>query len=184
MTESSPITAAQTKPLPKIRRPIWVTFIVLGVLSLAVFNLARAIQSVLSWTYLLEALSVSPLYLLLSGGLWALVGFPLAWGLWRGRPNAPAMARRTALAYTAYVWLDRLLLSFSSYRNNSAPFWAALNLLILAFGFGVLALRPVRRFYGETHEPTPPSGPAGALEPVPGDPPGGPASAGEDPPAA
>jgi hypothetical protein len=134
------------------RRPNGVTLFALLVLTFAVLNLLRLVQAVQKWDLLAVYLPISPAYLLLIGLLWTVVGFPLAWGLWRGWRLAYYLSPVVLLGYTLYVWADRLLLSGYSERQENWPFVAALNILILAWSLWVLTRPRARAYFGEKYE--------------------------------
>ena len=134
------------------RRPFGVTMFALLVLSFAVLNLLRLIQTFQKWDLLTVLLPFSPIYLLLSGLLWTVVGFPLAWGIWRGRRLAYHLSPVVLIVYSLYLWTDRLLLSVYPERLDNWPFIAALNILILAWSFWVLTRPKAMIFFGEKNE--------------------------------
>ena len=133
-------------------RPFSVTLLALGVLTLGGLNLVRFIQSILHWGFLSRLLPFSPLYVALSGLIWAIAGFALAWGLWRGRIWAPQASRWATLVYLLYTWLNRLLYANPASRNTDLPFIAVLNLLLVAFIFWVLSRRKAKDFFGDRYE--------------------------------
>jgi hypothetical protein len=137
------------------RRPNGVTLFALLVLTFAVLSLLRLVQAVQKWDLLTVFLPISPVYLLLGGLLWAVVGFPLAWGLFRGWRLAYYLSPMVLLGYTLYLWADRLLLSGYSERQENWPFVAALNILILAWSFWVLTRPKAKAYFGEKHERKP-----------------------------
>jgi len=131
-------------------RPFTVTLLALGVLTIAVLFLDRAFQAVRLWDFLSGLpLSVSPLYLALSGVVFGLAGLPVAWGLWRGRAWAPRWTRNFALALVVYYWLDRLWLVRAEVARVNTPFAVAATILALGFCYGALRRRRARVFFGE-----------------------------------
>jgi hypothetical protein len=125
------------------------------VLTFAVLNLLRLIQSIQKWDLLAGYLPISPAYLLLSGLLWVVVGVPLAWGLWRGWRLAYYLSPVVLLGYSLYVWADRLLLSGYPERLDNWLFVAILNLAILAWSLWVLTRPRAMAYFGEKHEQKP-----------------------------
>ena len=140
---------------PRPRRPFGVTLFALLVLTLAVLNLLRLVQSIQKWDLLATLLPLSPAYLLLSGLLWVMVGFPLAWGIWRGSRLAYYLSPIALLGYSLYVWADRLLLSGYGERQDNWPFVAILNIVILAWSLWVLTRPKAMAYFGEKHEQKP-----------------------------
>jgi hypothetical protein len=134
------------------RRPFGVTLFALLVLIFAVFNLLRLIQTIQKWDLLKTLLPISPVYLLLSGLLWTVVGFPLAWGIWRGWRLAYHLSPVILMSYSLYLWADRLLLSAYPEQMDNWPFIAALNILVLALSLWVLTRPKAMIFFGEKNE--------------------------------
>ncbi|OGO37466.1 MAG: hypothetical protein A2W35_14085 [Chloroflexi bacterium RBG_16_57_11] len=134
------------------RRPFGVSLFALLVLILAVLNLLRLIQTIQKWDLLTAILPFSPIYLLLSGLLWAVVGFPFAWGIWRGWHSAYQLSAVFLVVYSLYLWADRLLLPVYPERLDNWLFVAALNILILAWSLWVLTRPKAMVFFGEKNE--------------------------------
>lgn len=140
---------------PRPRRPLGVTLFALLVLTFAVLNLLRLVQSIQKWGLLTTLLPLSPAYLLLSGLLWVLVGFPLALGIWRGSRLAYYLSPVALLGYSLYLWADRLLLSGYGERQDNWTFVAILNIAILAWSLWVLTRPKTMAYFGEKHEQKP-----------------------------
>jgi len=132
-------------------RPTSVTLLVLGVLILAAISLIRAIQSVAQWHFLAALQEYLPFYLAASGVIWAGVGFFLAWGLWRGRPWAPRMARWFAVVVAIFYWLDRSIVQTSAGRSSNALFVAGITLILLVLVFWITSRRKSQSFFGVSH---------------------------------
>jgi hypothetical protein len=130
-------------------RPLGVTLLAFGVLMIAGFNLVRGIQAAIQWQFLSPLLSGLPLYQGLSGFLWAVVGVPLAGGLWRGIPWAARLMRWATLLYSVYFWLDRLLLRRGAEPAN-LPFTLGLTALVITFVFWTLSKASVRAYFGDS----------------------------------
>lgn len=136
----------------RARRPFGVTLFGLLVLTFAVLNLLRLVQAIQKWDLLVVFIPISPAYLALSGLLWMAVGFPLAWGVWRGWRLAYYLSPVALLGYSLYVWADRMLLSGYRERQENWPFVAVLNILIIAWSVWVLTRPKAIAFFGEKHE--------------------------------
>jgi hypothetical protein len=134
----------------KISRPFSVTLLAVGVLMLTVINLARLIRAAELRVFLAELLPISPLYFILTGLLWTLVGVVLLWGLWRRRPWTPRLTLLTFLAYSFYFWFDRLFLAASA-RMVNWPFALAINLLLLAWLLWLFSRPRNREFFGAAY---------------------------------
>jgi hypothetical protein len=131
-------------------RPCSVTLLSLGVLSIAVFNLVRMIQSLRNWQFLTELLNGSLLYISLSGLFWALVGFPLAWGIWRGWKGIFFWTLAATLAYSIYYWVDRLIIA--GVNPTNWKFALVLNLILFFTILMIFRQSKGKAFFGEKNE--------------------------------
>jgi len=135
-----------------VSRPISVTLLVVLVLTIGVLNLLRVVQTVKQWEFLGELLAVSPIYFVISGLVWGLLGLVLAWGLFFGGGWAPRLLRVTSLINMIYIWMDRLVLRDPSSRYPGSIFFAVLSIVIVVIIFWILSRKNVRAYFGETHE--------------------------------
>ena len=139
----------ETRP----KRPRGVTWLLVLVLSFTGGNMLRFYAALETREFLSSLpLSVSPALIALSGFIWSLVGFGVAWGLWSVAAWAPWATRVASLAYAAYTWLDRLTLSASPLRSGNQPFVLAATFILLGFVLWVLARSGVRAYFGENDE--------------------------------
>lgn len=113
-----------------VKRPFLVTLLAVWVLLLSCVNLIRLTEAIRTWDFLASLPGVNPLYIALTGLIWALLGFPLAWSLWRGYAQAPKATRILTLLYALYYWLDRL---FVAQNVNAASNWlfAAITTIVM-----------------------------------------------------
>jgi hypothetical protein len=133
---------------PENRRPALVTILALGVLTVGVWFLTRAGQSVQFWELNRElSLTVSPGYLFLSGLILGLAGLISVWRLWLGHTQAARSTFVFAMAVALAYWLDRLFLSVSETRQVNSSFAVAATAIILIVVSVVLRLPGVRRFF-------------------------------------
>jgi hypothetical protein len=137
------------------RRPWGVTILTLFVLTIACLSLLRFVLSLAQWRFLSSLPGVSPVYLALSGLVWASLGFILFWGLWRKKGWAPRRVGWGALLYALYFWLDRLFAA-AWLKTGTPPantlFAAFLTITILAAVFWILSRSKHKAFFGEPHE--------------------------------
>ena len=140
----------QSEHLPVRRRPLSVTFLALGVLTLAGFNLLRFVVSLQQWDFLDSLLSVHPLYITVTGLVWALVGFILTWGLWFGKGWSVRGTQGAAILFSLYFWLDRLLVASDGNRYNW-PFAMVMNIVLVVLVFWILSNRKAKAFFGAMH---------------------------------
>jgi hypothetical protein len=131
-----------------MKRPFRITLIVLGVLSLAVFNAWRAILAARQFEYLRGLSLEGPaLALSLTGLVWA-AGFGVAAiGLYRLRRWARLWTMAAIAFYTANLWLIRLIFEKSPDEPLTRPADAALAVLSIAVVWGVLSWPSLRRMF-------------------------------------
>jgi len=107
----------------------------------------RCLAAFRYWDFLSSiAISVSPVYLALSGALWFLIGGTLIWILWRAEPGAPKVLRWLAFMYGLYYWIDRWLLTVSILRERW-PFALLMTIIGLVFVFLTLTRPNVANFF-------------------------------------
>lgn len=122
------------------------------VLSFTVVNLIRFYQAITLWDMLTSlSLSVSPLYLALSGLVWGLVGLPLSWGIWRGRAWARRALWLSALSFAGYYWVDRFIVASDPGRWVYWPFRLGATLALLLLVYWIFSRPRVKAFFGEPH---------------------------------
>ncbi len=134
-------------------RPFSVTLLALTVLSLSALNLIRFGAAIAQWDALAEfAPRPGPLYIMLTGLAWAALGFPLYVSLWLDRQAGYRAALPAGLAYSAYYWLDRLLLQERPAQSNW-PFALGVTVTVLCLATFV-AFHPKSRNFSrrESHD--------------------------------
>lgn len=127
-------------------RPFLVTILSLGVLLSSGFHWVRLAQALRLWDYLESLpLTVSPLYLALTGGVFGLLGVIAAGLLWWGHRWAPAVARTYGIGVAAASWVDRAL----SAAPGREPWLLLLLFTILFLGLllAILAHPPAAAFF-------------------------------------
>jgi hypothetical protein len=135
------------------RRPWPILILSLAVLVFSTTQAARALNGAAMWDFLMDVqLTVSPLYLVLTGLLWAVLGLRVAWWLWHGRILARAGLQVLAISYTLYYWIEQFLLMTSPLRRTNWPFMAVVSVLAIAAAFLVPALPAAAKFLGERDE--------------------------------
>jgi hypothetical protein len=133
------------------RRPLSVTLLALGVLTLAGINLLRFVVSLQQWDFLDSLLLVHPLYIAVTGIVWALAGLTMTYGLWFGKGWAVRGTQAITLLYSLYYWLDRLLFATSSGGYNWI-FTLGVNILMVLLVFWILSNRKARAFFGAMND--------------------------------
>ena len=125
---------AESKPLRKAsgRRSFLLWILFFGYAYFSIAGWVRMIASIVNW-YWLDFAGVwpGPLYLVLTGGLWGVIGLVGVIWLWLRRPWARLASMVVALVFALTFWLDQFLLySYNRVGNN----------LIFAVGITVLGL--------------------------------------------
>ncbi len=151
------LTAPAPPAVPKPRRPLSVTILLLGVLSITVVNLVRFVLGLGYRDFLASQPGVPWLYIILTGLIWTAAGSILCWGLWRAKQWAPRLMQAMALTYAAYYWLDHLFLVDHPARGAAGAqrallpvnwsFAAGTTVVCLAYVTWVLGRRKVQAFF-------------------------------------
>ena len=127
-------------------RPFSVTLLTLGVLTLATAGLVRLEQAISLWEFLVS-LTLSPLYLAVTGQVLGIAGLPVAWGLWWGLPWAPRFCTGYVLTTLTYYWLDRLFLTQTQSESVNTPFAIVVTMLVMGFMFWVFRRKNSQDFF-------------------------------------
>ncbi len=131
----------------KISLPSGVKFLVTLMLVLSAWHAFRLAQALRFWQTLEEyGIRGGPLYLAVSGAVWAGLGLALTFALGRRLPWAWGAAVGYFAALDAWFWFDRLALQEMS---ANLLFFLVVHLLYLALVGLVLFSRQVRNFYHE-----------------------------------
>jgi hypothetical protein len=132
--------------LPSRPRPLGVTLLGLGVLTLSAVFLIRLATGLRPPSF---PNTIPAWYLPLTGAFWGVVGLSLAYAMLAGKRWAPSFVRLTALAFTCWYWVDRLLLARSDYAMLSRPADAVINLMLLVVLLWGLSRGGAREYFGE-----------------------------------
>ena len=130
-----------------LSRPIRVTLLAVGVLTIASLHLLRLVEAVRQWQFLTGLSGVSPVYLALTGLIWAFTGLPLFWGLWRGHASAARFAPGYLSVFALYYWLDRIWVANRAVSLANWPVTAALTVVGLVYAFWVLRARASKDYF-------------------------------------
>lgn len=121
------------------KRPSLVTLLAVWVLILSCINFIRFTEAIRTWDFLASLPGVSPLYIASTGIIWALLGFPLTWILWRGHAQAPKATRILTLVYAIYYWFDRLLIAQNVNATSNWLFAATTTVVMILLIFWILS---------------------------------------------
>ena len=144
--QEPPPAKSDDRPRP---RPYRVTLLAMGGLTIASLNLLRLIGAVRQWQFLADLPGVAPLYLALSGFIWAATGIPLFWGLLQGISWTARYAKVYIMVYALYYWLDRLLVANRDIILARWAFMAGLTALLMVFSFWALVSRKSQEFFSD-----------------------------------
>jgi hypothetical protein len=97
-------------------------------------------------------LSISPLYIVLSGFAWAVVGVRLAWAVAKRRAGALGMLRAASFAFALFYWLERGLLQVNESSAVNQPFALALTIALLTTIYWLARNPATLAFFGDHHE--------------------------------
>ena len=129
------------------RRPFSVTFLIVVVLIFTSLNVFRMITAIRTWEFLSVLLpDVSIIYLVITGAIWSMVGFPLSIGLFSGRKWSLPMTRIAVILYISYYWVDRLMVAERSAIASRWPFVSGLTILLLVLTFWILGRPKTKEF--------------------------------------
>ena len=126
-------------PSSQIRPKRSAVLIILSVVTLAVSLLGwlRLLVAVGGWDYLGEiAPAVLPVYLAISGMIWALIGMVSAVGIWFRKRWALILLACAVASFTIWYWMDKLLLSANPEANSNWGFSLVLTICILMYFAG------------------------------------------------
>lgn len=137
----------------KTKRPKSVTWLTLGVLTIAVLHLFRLVNTIAKWGYFITLpLSVPIVFFVLSGLIWGSAALFLGISLWRGKRRSIQFTYYGAIIFTVYYWVDRVFLSIDPLRSVNYNFSLGANFFLLAIIYWILSRPKAQLFFGETNE--------------------------------
>jgi hypothetical protein len=138
---------------PKMDRPQTVTWLLVIVLTFTGGRLLSGLSALQHWSRLNQLpLSISPLYIVLSGFAWAVVGVRLAWAVAQRRAGALGMLRAASFAFALFYWLERGLLQVNESSAVNQPFALALTIALLTTIYWLARNPATLAFFGDHHE--------------------------------
>ena len=129
-------------------RPFSVTLLIALVLIIAIGNLIKTLQTIQKWNFLDLLLEISPLYFLITGLLWGIIGLVFAWGLWKRESWFFVWIKWITLFYSLQYWFDRLVLTRSGAGNRNLIFTAIMFIFFLGWIFWINSRRDVKEYFG------------------------------------
>jgi hypothetical protein len=134
--------------LKSSKRPRYVTWLSIGVLTLSGYYLIRL---VLGLDQPDIPISIPWWYLPFTGAVWGAAGITAAYGLFRGTSWALTYTRWGAAAFAAWYWIDRITLSRSSYLDLTWPAALIITVVVLSGLYWLLHRPNTRSFFGEVN---------------------------------
>jgi hypothetical protein len=124
------------------KRPIFFWLLLLGFAYLSLSGWLRVIGSLNAWYWLSFAnITPGPLYLVITGVLWGIIGLAALVWIWLRRPGYRQVGLYAALLFALTYWIDRLLFRHPEVSVPNDLFSVLLTLLCLLYV--VLVLKPV-----------------------------------------
>lgn len=161
----SPAPEQLTQP-DRSKPPRGVTFLSLGVLTIAGFYAIRMGLAFLRWNDLVQFPGVSPGFIAGESLVWTVLAASVWWGLRQRKSWAPPITRLAALVYSIFSWLERWILA-SNLENGffglqwrrtlpvNWPFLLVLNLACIVLVFWILSKQHVKELFGDFHAQKP-----------------------------
>jgi hypothetical protein len=106
-------------------------------LSISLLGWLRLLVATGDWDYLREvAPAVLPVYLAISGMIWAVIGMVSAVGIWFRKRWSLILLACAVASFTIWYWMDKLLLSANPETITNWAFSLVITICILAFFTG------------------------------------------------
>lgn len=129
-------------------RPKSIFLLAVVLLGFAVFNFVGMVSGLQQYAFLSRLpLSVSPIYLIVSEAVWAVVFASLAIGLWSLKGWAHAGALIAMPLYFAHGWFNRLVLSRSDYAQAPLGWAFVWSVVWIGLVWGILWREKVKRSF-------------------------------------
>jgi hypothetical protein len=144
---ASILASSLSMQIPPQRRPFTVTILIVVVLIFTSLNILRMHTAIRDRDFLTSLpMTVPVLYYVITGAVWGGIGVALAFGLFGGRKWSSSLAKFVTLLYTAYYWLDRLVIADRFSITSRWQFVTGLTILLAVSVFWVLKLPKTRAF--------------------------------------
>jgi hypothetical protein len=154
-----PIT--HTSVQPPIR-PLSVTLLAFGVLSITVLGFLRGYLAIRDWRFLASWPGVSPLYLAATGILVGLLGAIVFWALASRKRYAMRLTEAAMLALALGYWLDQIFVAEHPFSDPAGtakaflpvnwPFAAAVTAMVFLSVEIMRRSARVKAYFGEENE--------------------------------
>ncbi len=116
------------------KRPVLLTLFSLLFLGIGFWNGLRIVNGIVYLSVFQEYhAAVQPIYLILTGALWLVVGLIVSWGLWKVKSWAWYLTILSIVCYGSWYWFDRLVI-----QTPHSNWLFALAVTIIIAGFSLL----------------------------------------------
>jgi hypothetical protein len=154
-------TGPEVNPTPSAR-PLSVTLLAIGVLSITILGALRAYLAIRDWRFLASWPGVSPLYLAVTGALVAFIGALVFYGLASRKKWALKLTQAAVLTFALGYWLDQIFVADHPFSDPSGsataflpvnwPFAAVVTFLILLYTGWLVRNPKVKAYFGDENE--------------------------------
>jgi hypothetical protein len=128
-------------------RPFAIKLLALYVLILATWNGLRLVQGLIFWSILDEyKAKPGPMYIVVSGGIWFLIGLIISWGAWERKFWAGYAAVSSASFYGIWYWSDRLIFQRS---HTNWPYALVATLVLITIPLTLLLSHGTRQSFSK-----------------------------------
>ena len=133
------------------RRSVSVTLLSIFNLVVSSWNGLRLVQGIIFWSVMQSYKArLGPIYIIISGGIWLVIGLVISWGLWGRKSWAWFATIASTLIYGIWYWFDRLILQKP---HDNWSFALTITLFFIVFSFSVLLSQKTRQsFLKDTYE--------------------------------
>ena len=123
------------------KRPTTLKLLCAFVLLFVILNIIRIGGALDQWQVLMAmGPAVLPLYQVISGTIWAVMGLAAIIGLWIRRQWSFWLTCISGMLFTIWYWLERILLAGSPDANSNLLFSAILTCVILIIFYSMVFL--------------------------------------------
>lgn len=124
-------------------RPVGLLILTIFIFCLAAWNGFRLGETIFFWKTLAQY-GAHPLYIAITGATWLIVGLFLVWSLWLGKSWGWVATLASLIGYTAWYWVDLLVLQGS---HANWPFILIVNIVFLLLILLLLFWNKTKRFF-------------------------------------
>jgi hypothetical protein len=132
------------------KRPRSITILSEVIFLFSCLYLTRLVMTISQWDFLSHTLlKPSPIYLVISGLVFGMIGFPLAVSIWRGSSTAWRTVRLVIPIYFGYYWLERIILSSLTLWSSNWLFIFGVTVIVLLWTFWTISRPDTKAYFRE-----------------------------------